>query len=296
MPPPWRHQRSVPHESPHSPPCKHRRRGLGRSRVVTLRRASSSIWQSNGLLIRRFGVRVPGGPPHLTCCDSQVCAHVNLAWGEFGANRFQTPSVRTSAAGECPRPSAPGPRGSSASIVGSMAKRERVDPAASGMNRMPLGPGTSLREPLPEAVPQPLLKTSRRGIEKSICIRLGLRRAIEDRLLELFWGEVPVLFDVVGDHLGSYVDDSFPRYPEVSVARRHPRSVGLTQLACMPAAETPRVECECGDRSQPFENRLVYRPARKWHVLPEPSNRECFLILTSAVSARCEVSEPGHPW
>ena len=31
--------------------------------VATLRRASSSIWQSNGLLIRRFGVRVPGGPP-----------------------------------------------------------------------------------------------------------------------------------------------------------------------------------------------------------------------------------------
>jgi hypothetical protein len=29
----------------------------------TLHRASSSIWQSNGLLIRRFGVRIPGGPP-----------------------------------------------------------------------------------------------------------------------------------------------------------------------------------------------------------------------------------------
>jgi hypothetical protein len=28
-----------------------------------LGRASSSIWQSNGLLIRRFGVQVPGGPP-----------------------------------------------------------------------------------------------------------------------------------------------------------------------------------------------------------------------------------------
>src|SRR6185436_1428751 len=27
-----------------------------------LRRASSSTWQSNGLLIRRFGVRIPGGP------------------------------------------------------------------------------------------------------------------------------------------------------------------------------------------------------------------------------------------
>jgi len=31
--------------------------------VARLRRASSSIWQSNGLLIRRFGVRIPGGPP-----------------------------------------------------------------------------------------------------------------------------------------------------------------------------------------------------------------------------------------
>src|SRR3990172_5029316 len=31
--------------------------------VARLRRASSSIWQSNGLLIRRFRVRVPGGPP-----------------------------------------------------------------------------------------------------------------------------------------------------------------------------------------------------------------------------------------
>ena len=34
-----------------------------RPSVARLRRASSSIWQSNGLLIRRFGVRVPGGPP-----------------------------------------------------------------------------------------------------------------------------------------------------------------------------------------------------------------------------------------
>jgi hypothetical protein len=31
--------------------------------IARLNRASSSIWQSNGLLIRRFGVRVPGGPP-----------------------------------------------------------------------------------------------------------------------------------------------------------------------------------------------------------------------------------------
>ena len=37
-----------------------RKRAAGR---IALGRASSSIWQSNGLLIRRFGVRVPGGPP-----------------------------------------------------------------------------------------------------------------------------------------------------------------------------------------------------------------------------------------
>jgi hypothetical protein len=30
--------------------------------LATLGRASSSIWQSNGLLIRRFRVRIPGGP------------------------------------------------------------------------------------------------------------------------------------------------------------------------------------------------------------------------------------------
>jgi hypothetical protein len=34
-----------------------------RARMLRLSRASSSIWQSNGLLIRRFWVRVPGGAP-----------------------------------------------------------------------------------------------------------------------------------------------------------------------------------------------------------------------------------------
>jgi hypothetical protein len=48
----------------------------GPSALARLRRASSSIWQSNGLLIRRFRVRVPGGPREirrsgaaLTACD-----------------------------------------------------------------------------------------------------------------------------------------------------------------------------------------------------------------------------------
>ena len=45
--------------------------------VARLRRASSSIWQSNGLLIRRFRVRVPGGPPPRLAgpaCDRRRCA------------------------------------------------------------------------------------------------------------------------------------------------------------------------------------------------------------------------------
>jgi hypothetical protein len=41
-----------------APPCG----PAAESPVDTLGRASSSIWQSNGLLIRRFGVQVPGGP------------------------------------------------------------------------------------------------------------------------------------------------------------------------------------------------------------------------------------------
>ena len=48
-----------------SSPLGHPKR---RGPVARLRRASSSIWQSNGLLIRRFGVRIPGGPRTRSRC------------------------------------------------------------------------------------------------------------------------------------------------------------------------------------------------------------------------------------
>ena len=43
---------------------------IGPMAVARLRRASSSTRQSNGLLIRRFGVRIPGGPPSDERCSS----------------------------------------------------------------------------------------------------------------------------------------------------------------------------------------------------------------------------------
>src|SRR4029077_21213093 len=58
----------------HRPPTREAYSPMRRSWYPPAR-ASSSIWQSNGLLIRRFGVRVPGGPPP-SPTPTRACTHI----------------------------------------------------------------------------------------------------------------------------------------------------------------------------------------------------------------------------
>src|SRR5215210_4371262 len=57
--------------SAHTTARRYPRRAVDRGAIGRLPRASSSTWQSNGLLIRRFGVRIPGGPPRAAPDTSQ---------------------------------------------------------------------------------------------------------------------------------------------------------------------------------------------------------------------------------